>query len=90
MAEEGFETNLLKLLAAEVYFLLALTASRELYGKSYFALGVAEKAAIDQVLLGSVAANFQALTPEMLKAQVSQPKAGFQAQVVPEEKKTST
>lgn len=88
MAEDSFETNLTKLLAAELYFLLAMTASRELYGKSYFALGVAEKAAIDQLLLGSVAANFQALTPETLKAQVSQSKAGFQAQVEPQEKKT--
>jgi hypothetical protein len=44
----------------------------------------------DQLLLGTVGANFQALTPETLMAQVSQPKAGFQAQVAtPEEKKTT-
>jgi ribosomal protein L14E/L6E/L27E len=90
MADESFDTNLAKLLAAELYFLLAMTASRELYGKSYFALGVAEKTAIDQLLLGSVAANFQALTPETLMAQVSQPKAGFQAQVATPEAKKPT
>jgi hypothetical protein len=37
---ETFDTNLLKLIAAELYFLLGMQTARELFGKSYFALGV--------------------------------------------------
>lgn len=74
-----FETNLLKMIAASIYFQVAMTASKELYGKSYFALGVSEKTALDQLVLGSVGSNFQAITPELLKGQASQQVAGFQA-----------
>jgi len=78
-----FETNILKMIAAELYFVAGMNASREMYGKSYFSLGVAEKAAVDQIVLGAVGANFQAITPEMLKAQTSQQVSGFQAPLQP-------
>ena len=79
MAEENIETNLLRVIAAELYLSLGLQTAREMYGKSYFALGVGEKAAVDQAVLGAVGGNYQAMTPEFLKIQASKPPAGFQA-----------
>ena len=43
---EDFQLNVLKLISAEIYALLGLSAAREMYGKSYFSLGVGEKAAV--------------------------------------------
>jgi hypothetical protein len=80
MAEEKFETNLFRLIAAEVYFSLGLQVSREMFGKSYFSLGNGEKAAVDQAVLAAVAGNYQVLTPEFLKAQAAKAIPGFQAQ----------
>jgi hypothetical protein len=74
-----FETNLLKLIAGELYFISCMDASREMLGKNYFSLGVAEKASIDQVVLGAIGSNFQSITPELLKGQQAGPVAGFQA-----------
>jgi hypothetical protein len=41
MAE--FETNLMRLIAAELYFLAGMQAAREMYGKSFSLLGWASK-----------------------------------------------
>ena len=79
MIEEEFHANLLKSIAASLFFLVGMTASREMYGKSYFSLGNAEKAALDQVVLGFVGYNFQSLTPEALRGRASQQPVGFQA-----------
>lgn len=62
--DEQFAQNLLRLLCAETFFLASMTAAREMYGKSYFSLGVAEKQAVDQMVLSSISGNFQSLTPE--------------------------
>jgi hypothetical protein len=77
MPEDSFEINLLRTIAAEVYFLIGMNVSREMFGKSYFALGLGEKQVVDQAALAAVAANYQALTPEFLKGQTTQPKVGF-------------
>lgn len=74
--EDVFSQNLLKLLCAETYFLASMTASREMYGKSYFSLGVAEKQAVDQMVLNSIGGNFQSLTPEWFGSQ-PQGQTGF-------------
>ena len=66
MANQEFDTALLRLIAAESYFLCSMSASRELYGKSYFSLGVAEKQAVDQTVLNAIAANLSSVTPEWL------------------------
>jgi len=70
MPEETFETNLLRVIAAELYFLVGMTAAREMYGKSYFALGVAEKTLTDQAVLGTVGNYYQTVTPEWLRGTV--------------------
>jgi hypothetical protein len=79
MTDEKFETNLLRVVAAELYFSLGLQAAHEMYGKSYFALGVGEKAAVDQTVLAAVGGNYRAMTPEFLRGQASKPPVGFQA-----------
>lgn len=79
MAEEKFDTNLLRFIAAETFFSLCLQASREMFAKSYFSLGAAEKQAVDQAVAGTVMANYQAVTPQFLNPQASQAPIGFQA-----------
>jgi hypothetical protein len=63
---DEFQANLLRFVAGGVYFSLGLQASREMFGKSYFSLGLSEKQAVDNAVLGAVQGNAQALTPEML------------------------
>jgi hypothetical protein len=80
MAQEDFLTNVARMIAASAFSLVSMQAARDMYGKSYFALGVGEKMAVDQVVFALVAANFQAVTPENLARQTTQPQAGFQVQ----------
>lgn len=68
-------TNVLRLLCAETYFLCGMIASREMYGKSYFSLGVGEKTAVDNAVSSTVFANLASITPALFG---SQPQAGFQ------------
>jgi hypothetical protein len=77
MAEENFNTNLMRMIAGQLHCLLAMTAAREMFGKGYFSLGVAEKGAVDQALLAFVASNFQAITPAFLAGQQVQQPMGF-------------
>lgn len=80
-----FDTNLLRLLCGQLWSLLSLTGSREMFGKSYYSLSAVEKQAVDQTVLNQIGANFQAMTPEYLKGADPKQAAGFQ----PEPPKTS-
>jgi hypothetical protein len=82
MAEEKFSDNLMRAIAAELHFLNGMTAAREMYGKGYFSLGTLEKASLDQMVIGIIAANYQALTPEFLATQQTQQPMGFRAPAV--------
>ena len=75
MAEQ-FETNMIRMIAAELYFLASMTAAREMYGKSYFSLGAVEKAAIDQAVWQSVNGNLEGMTAQLFAK--SEQKLGFQ------------
>jgi hypothetical protein len=77
--EEEFVTNLMRVLAAQLHFQSALLASREMFGRSYFSLGISEKVAVDQAVVGFVGSNYQTLTPELLAAQQAQQPVGFRA-----------
>jgi hypothetical protein len=57
MAEEKFSDNLMRVIAAELHLLIGMTAAREMFGKSYFSLGLSEKTAVDQTVFGMIAAN---------------------------------
>lgn len=86
--EKQFEVNLLRLVAAETFFLCSLTAAREMYGRSYFSLGVAEKQSLDQQVLSQIGGNFQSLTPEWFGGQTEGQPVGFQTKS--EEKKSES
>ena len=77
MAEEKFDENLMRMIAGELAFLVSMTVAREMFGKSYFSLGVPEKAAVDQTVIANVGSNFQAITPAFLAGQQSQQSIGF-------------
>jgi hypothetical protein len=82
---EDFTTNMMRMICGTLYFSASMQASREMYGKSYFSLGVGERAALDQMVLASVASNFQNVTPEKLASQSSTKPAGFHIEPPPEE-----
>lgn len=77
MADENFTDNLLRAIYAQLFFQSGLLAAREMFGKSYFALGVTEKIAVDQAVLGMVAGNFQSTTAESLVSQPDRQPMGF-------------
>lgn len=87
MVDREFETNLLRLVAAEAFFLCSLNASREMYGKSYFSLGVAENQSLDQQVLNQISGNLQALKPEWFGAPPEGSTLGFHHQAKTEVKK---
>lgn len=62
--DEQYRQNLTRLACAELWTLVAMSASREMYGKSYFSLGAGEKAALDQTVLNSISGNYYTLIPE--------------------------
>ena len=49
---DEFSTNLQRAAVAHLHLLCGMTAAREMFGKSYFSLAVAEKTAVDQTVLG--------------------------------------
>jgi len=75
---DEFQTNLLRLIASEFYLLALLRTSKEMFGKSYFTLGLGEKNTVDQTVLQMVGGNYQNMTPEALQ-QVGE-SIGFQAE----------
>jgi hypothetical protein len=79
MADKTFDQNLLRMIAATQYLNAGLTVAREMFGKSYFSLGVSEKVAVDQAVFQMVAANYQMINPEWLAGQQAQQPVGFRA-----------
>lgn len=72
--DEKFLINLLRMIAASTSFQNGLCVAREMFGKSYFALGMAEKAVVDQAVLAHLGGIYTAITPEYLAdPQVRQP-----------------
>jgi hypothetical protein len=79
-----FDTNIIRAQLAVTWFATTLQVSRDLFGKSYLSLSVPERMAVDQMMLGFVSSNFQAITPEWLAAQQARPPMGFQAPTGPQ------
>ena len=83
MADENsaaFHDNLLRMVAAQLHFSNAMTAAREMFGRSYFSLGAGEKVAVDQAVFASTASNFQAITAEFLAGHKPPHPVGFHVQ----------
>jgi hypothetical protein len=74
---ESFNDNLLRAVVAQLHLLNGMTFAREMFAKSYFALGASEKATVDQTMLQMLAANYIALTPETLASQKTAEPVGF-------------
>jgi hypothetical protein len=83
---DDFEPNLLRLLCGQFWSLLSLTASREMFGKSYYSLSATEKQVVDQTVLNQIGANYAAMTPEFLKGADPKPPAGFRSEDQKEQK----
>jgi|HubBroStandDraft_6_1064221.scaffolds.fasta_scaffold240177_2 hypothetical protein len=80
MAEEKFTENLIRAVAAELHVLTGLAVAREMFGKSYFSLGPAEKILVDRSVMEMVATNYQSvMTPESLALQSAQQPMGFRS-----------
>ena len=77
MVNENDELNFIRLISAELYFLNCMTASREMYGKSYFSLGMVEKTAVDNATWGAIAALHASMTPEWLQESKQGQAVGF-------------
>jgi hypothetical protein len=78
MADESFTVNLMRAIVAEMHVLNLQTASREMFGRAYFSLGIGDKMAVDQVVLALISGNYTGVTPEWLAGpQPSQQPAGF-------------
>ena len=67
MAEETFSTNVMRLIAAELHFQSVLSASREMFGRSYFSLGPIEKAGISRRGAVSSLSRWPGRSPAMTK-----------------------
>jgi hypothetical protein len=89
MSNEQFGVNLLRAVVAQMHTLNLQTAAREMFGKSYFSLGIGDKMAVDQVVIAVVAANFAAVTPEWLAGPPPPQPVGFGIQPSEPKKETS-
>jgi hypothetical protein len=69
----------MRMIAAELHLLNCVTAAREMFGRGYFALGVGERAIVDQTILQHAGGIYNALTPEYLASQRTQHPVGFHA-----------
>jgi hypothetical protein len=77
---EDFLTNVARMIAGTLYLSVSMQAAREMYGKSYFALGVVEQTSLHQLVFAQVSANYAAVTPENLAKKQAQQPAGFQTE----------
>jgi hypothetical protein len=79
-ANERYPVNLLRMVAAELHLQNLLVASRDMFGRGYFSLGVGERAALDQAVLGHIAGLYHPISPEFLEAQQAKQPMGFPIQ----------
>lgn len=73
----NFNDDLGRLSAAIESAQLSLAVAREMFGKSYFSLGVGEKEAVDRWVFSTISGNYQAITPEFLASQKDEQPMGF-------------
>jgi hypothetical protein len=89
MAHESCEIDLMRLLIAEIWFGLSMKAARELYGRSYFSLGMMEKFALDQTMASMVGSHYCALGPHFPQPHPPRQIVGFQPQSALRQRETS-
>ncbi len=69
----SFDQNLLRMIAAQMYVLVSLQVSRDMFGKAYTALSETERAAVNKVSFDLVSGNYTPLTPDFLQATTQNP-----------------
>lgn len=74
---DEFAINLMRMIAAELHLANGLVAAREMFGKSYFALGTGEKTAVDQAVFGMISGNYRDITAQFLAGQETPQPVGF-------------
>ncbi len=72
---EQYVEDLLRFVAATLWGIYTLQASREIFGKEYTQLGVAEKRVLDSPVPGQIGSNMLMLTPDILEKSL-RPAAG--------------
>jgi hypothetical protein len=70
MGQQNFEVDLLRLLVSELWFAISMKAARELFGRSYFALGYGERVALDHIMAATVGATYLEITPALLRPEL--------------------
>jgi len=75
-----FAINLLRMIAAETHLQSTLAVARDMFGRNYFALGVGERTAVDQAVMGHLGSYYTAITPEYLEGQQAKIPMGFPIQ----------
>ena len=83
MGEHSFEGDLLRLLVAEIWFAISMKAARELFGRSYFALGMGERLALEQVVAATVGAMYSEITPALLRPQTKRRVSSWEVNSLP-------
>jgi hypothetical protein len=84
-----FDTNLLRMIAAELWFSNRLQVARDLFGKGYLSLSPTEKGAVEQTVFAVLGADYNLITAEWLQAQKAQQPMGFQAPTDTSQARTS-
>lgn len=82
MKDDEYTTNLLRMVAAELYFLCRLQTSQSLLGKGYFSLGTDERQIVDRTVFEHTGGTYSNITPNFLKT-VAPSTAGFQTPSAP-------
>jgi len=84
-----FDTNLLRMIAAELWFSNRLQVARDLFGRGYLSLSPTEKGVVEQTVFGVLGADYNLITAEWLQAQKAQQAMGFQAPIGTAQAQTS-
>ena len=83
MDEDISEMKLLRLIAAQLGFSVAMQTAREMFGKSYFACGAGEKATADQTAFQGIAQIYQALPNSLTDENIAHFPVGFHGNAKP-------
>ena len=82
--DEEYTQNLLKFVASSQYCIMQFEASKALYQKSYYQLGVGEKIAVESLVNQHLGANYGALTAEVLNTMKSRKESKVEGFQVPQ------
>lgn len=77
MSDANYPTDLLRLVASQLYLQNLLTVSRDMFGKPYFALGLGEKDAVDKTTLQHIDLIYRYIGPDFFRRPEPSNPVGF-------------